>query len=338
MYEVAQAFGVRESAHQPVLEAIQAAVQGQQLLVLLDNFEHLADAASSIATLLACTPHIDLMVTSRARLGLSSEYTSVCPLWLPSNEYGPTAELLIQSPAVALFTIRAQAINAHFALTDANAAAVAQICQWLDGLPLAIELVAARSLFLSPQMLLDQLNQQLALLVSGPADLPQRQQTLEAAINWSYQLLTKAEQKLLQHLAVFAGGSSLSALAVVCGVTDLDDQKGIQLLNTLYELVQNSLVYTTVTTSGEMHYAMLETVRAYAQQKLKTYGDVSQVSHRHADYYYQLFRQANTYLRGPDAKIWVLRLTRAFPDLRCAFQWLVQQDIAGAVRLLIASS
>ena len=328
LYEIAQALEIQEVTYQSLVEIIQCTIRKRRVLLLLDNFEHLIAATPIITELLDDNPNMQLMVTSRTRLGIPGEHTfTVEPLPAPSHEYACAEELLRQSPAVMLFTERAKAAYHHFTLSEFNAAEVTEICQRLDGLPLAIELAAARSATLTPPMLLTQLEQQLDILVDPTNQLPPRQQTLDTAIAWSYDLLTDAEQQLLQYLAVFAHGESLDAIAALCDIHHLDTPEGVWLIHTLDSLVQHSLVYTMIAADGEMHYAMLETIRSYARKQLMIHPEVTILFHRHADYYYRFLTQANSHVRGPDAKLWVSRLIEAFPNLRLAFHWLITQDV-----------
>ncbi|NOK60104.1 MAG: hypothetical protein GFH27_549291n297 [Chloroflexi bacterium AL-W] len=236
-----------------------------------------------------------------------------------------------------LFTERARSVYQYFTLTDTNATEVIDICQRLDGVPLAIELAAARSATLTPPMLLAQLEQQLDILADRSGHLPARQQTLNAAITWSYDLLTDSEQQLLQNLAVFAQGESLSAIAALHNINDLDTPEGVRLIHTLDSLIQHFLVYTMVATDGEMRYAMLETIRSYARKQLMAHSHVSMLLRRHADYYHHLITQASTHFYGSDAKIWVSRLIEAFPNLRLAFHWLITQDVNDAAHFVVAT-
>ena len=338
LHEIAQTLEVQEVTYQSLFETIQRTIRKRRVLLLLDNFEHLIAATPIIIELLAHNPHLKLLVTSRTRLGIRGEHTFIVePLPLPSLGYVCVEDLLLQSPAVLLFTERAKSAYQYFTLTDANATEVIDICQRLDGLPLAIELAAARSATLTPPMLLTQLKQQLAILADPTNQLPLRQQTLDAAIAWSYDLLTDAEQQLLQYLATFAQGESLDAIAALCDIHHLDTPEGVRLIHTLDSLIQHSLVYTMVATDGEMHYAMLETIRSYARKQLMTHPEVTILFHRHANYYYHFLTQANSNLQGPDAKLWVARLIEAFPSLRLAFQWLITQEINGAAHFVVAA-
>jgi DNA-binding SARP family transcriptional activator len=214
---IAQALGVREKEDQPLLHRLKTHLQEKQLLLLLDNFEHLLAAAPVVAELLAAAPGLKVLVTSRAVLRLRGEHEfPVPPLAVPDLKRLPAFEALSQYAAVALFIQRAVAVRPGFRVTNANAPSVAEICHQLDGLPLAIELAAARIKLFSPEALLPQLERRLTLLVGGARDLPERQQTLRDAIQWSYDLLTEGEQQLFQGLSIFAGGFTLAAAEAVC--------------------------------------------------------------------------------------------------------------------------
>ncbi len=218
---IVQTIGLRESGAAPLVESLGHFLAEKRLLLLLDNLEHLVEAAPSLGELLAAAPQLKLLVTSRVPVHLAAEHEfHVPPLGLPETSHLPEVSSLQQYAAVALFIDRACAVKADFAVTNTNAPAVAEICVRLDGLPLAIELAAARTKLLSPQALLARLEQSLDLLTGGPRDAPARQQTLRATIDWSYQLLGPNEQTLFARLAVFAGGCTLEAAEAVCGVDD----------------------------------------------------------------------------------------------------------------------
>jgi predicted ATPase len=215
---IAQTLGVRESGSQPLLVCLKDALHDRDLLLLLDNFEHLLDAAPLVAELLADTARLKLVVTSRERLHLRGEQeVAVPPLALPDSGQLPAFDQVSQYAAIALFMARAQASQPNFQLTSANAPAIAEICVRLDGLPLALELAAARLKLFAPEALLARLSGRLALLRGGARDLPERQQTIRTTIAWSYDLLTEAEQTLFRRLAVFLGGCTLYAAEAVCG-------------------------------------------------------------------------------------------------------------------------
>lgn len=262
---VAQTLGVTEQGGNRVAQVLQRFVGEKRLLLVLDGFERLREAATDVSALLAACPALNVVVTSRAPLHLAAE-----------REYHVPS--LAQDDAVALFVERSQAVNADFALTESNAAAVAELCVRLDGLPLAIELAAARIRLFSPQALLGRLEQRLELLTGGPRDLPARQQTLRNTIDWSHDLLVPDEQRLFSRLAVFAGGCSLEAAEAVCDAT----------LDSLDALVDNNLMRQVELTGGEPRFAMLESIRAYALDRLEASGEGDRVRGRHAEYLLEL--------------------------------------------------
>ena len=215
---IARNVGARESGDRPVHEVLAEVLRDRRALLVLDNFEQITAAAPQVARLLAACPQLKILATSRSPLAIRAEHTlPLAPLALPAPAVRCTPDSLASSPAVILFVQRARAVDPGFALTPTNAEAVAEVCRRLDGLPLAIELAAARIRLLSPQALLARLSGRLGLLAGGPRDLPARQQTLRDAIAWSYDLLTPAEQRLFRLLTVFAGGASLSAIEAIAG-------------------------------------------------------------------------------------------------------------------------
>jgi predicted ATPase len=256
---VAQALGLQEAGGEPPLERLKAFLFDRELLLCLDNLEQVAEAAAELAELLAAAPALRLLATSRERLHLQAEHEyPVEPLPLPDAAALPSLEALARVDAVALFLERAQAVKPDFCLTEENADAVAAICRRLDGLPLALELAAARLKLLAPEALLARLEHALELLTGGARDLPARQQTLRATIEWSYQLLSEPEQRLFARLAVFVGGCTLEAAEHVCQA-DLD---------TLQSLVDKSLLRRGEDARGQRRFTMLETVREYALERL----------------------------------------------------------------------
>src|SRR5437879_154271 len=252
------------------------------MLLVLDNFEHLVQAAPPVAELLAMGPNLKILVTSRSALHVYGEHEfPVPPLALPDSRSMPPIEVLSQYPSVALFVQRAMAVKPGFELNRENATAITEVCARLDGLPLAIELAAARIKVLSPASLRTRLVSRLQLLTSGPRDLPQRQQTLRAAFDWSFDLLSPAEQKLFRRLSVFVGGCTLEAAEAVCDAKgDLD----LDLLEGMASMVDKSLVQQIEHAKGEPRFVMLETIREYALEKLKASGEVALTKRAHAAY------------------------------------------------------
>jgi predicted ATPase/class 3 adenylate cyclase len=270
---IAQTLGVNETGSESLEDALARFLAGRRLLLVLDNFEHLLGAAPRLTDLLARTP-VRMLVTSRAALRLTGEHElDVPPLPLPKSGRIDDLDAVSQYDSVALFIERAQAVQADFAITNDNAPAVAEVCIRLDGLPLAIELAAARIRLLTPQAMLSRLEDSLALLTSGPRDRPSRQQTLRGAIDWSHGLLSAEEGRLFARLAVFAGGCTLEAAEAVCDA-QLDD---------LETLIANSLLRHDEAPGREPRYTMLETIREYATERLEDSGEAAELRRRHAE-------------------------------------------------------
>jgi predicted ATPase/DNA-binding SARP family transcriptional activator len=307
---IAQALDVRESGDQPLLAAIEERLTGKRLLLVLDNLEQVTAAAPQLAKLLAAVRGLKLLVTSRAALNLSGEREFPVPP-------------LAGGEAVDLFVARAQAADPAFALTDANREVVAEICSRLDGLPLALELAAARSRVLTPEAMLERLDRRLELLTSGPGDLPERQRALRATIDWSYQLLEREERRLFVRLAVFAGGCSLDAAETVCRAE----------LDTLSSLVAKSLVYREAAPGGDVRFGMLETLREYALERLGTSREAEAVRRRHAEHLL-LLSEAEAI---PDQAAWLRRLEVELDNVRAALRWALDSARADLALRLAAS-
>lgn len=242
---IAHSLGLKETDQRSLLDLVQIALRNKRVLILLDNFERLLPAAPQVADLLARCPQLKVQVTSRAVLHVQGEYEfPVSPLALPDLEPLPAMEALASFSAVALFLQRAQAVRPAFQLRDSNASAIAEICVRLDGLPLALELAAARSKLLSPPELLVRLSHRLEVLTGGPQDLPERQQTLRNTILWSYQLLDAQEQRLFRRLSVFAGGCQLQAAEAVCAALDDGERGAGHILERITSLLDKSLLQT----------------------------------------------------------------------------------------------
>jgi predicted ATPase/DNA-binding SARP family transcriptional activator len=274
---IARTLGLEEAAGTPLLETLAAFVADRRILLVLDNFEHVLDAAPALGELLAAAPALKLLVTSRIPLHLAAEHEfPVPPLALPDPTHLPEFTSLSQYEAVGLFVERARSVKADFEVSAANAPALAELCVRLDGLPLAIELAAARAKLLSPQALLARLERRLDLLAAGPRDRPARQQTLRAAIDWSHDLLEPDEQTLFARLAVFPGGCTLDAAEAVCGGEILDG---------LARLVDANLVRQEEQPDGEPRFAMLETIRVYALERLEGSGEADALRRRHAGWF-----------------------------------------------------
>ena len=348
---IVRAVGVRETGDNPLAELIAARVADQQRLVVLDNFEQLVEAGSLLGGLLASCPHLTFLVTSRARLRLSGEHDfAVPPLSLPRVEASSVREEeqpdagrrrstvrrpdrtghagsrdgkrddqdIEQASAVRLFVARARAVNPGFALTQENRSAVAEVCRRLDGLPLAIELAAARSTVLSPGALLARLDRRLPFLTGGPRDAPARQRTLRDAVAWSYDLLDPAEQTLFRQLAVFVGGFTAEAEGVLIEVFPHPVFDGRA------SLVDTNLLQVAVNTGGEPRFAMLETIREYGLEQLQAHGEWGRLRRLHAEYFLALAEAVEPKLRGRDQGAQLALLETEHDNLRVALTWSLE--------------
>ena len=317
---VAQVLGVRDVSGRPIIDAVKEYLRARSVLLLLDNFEQILPAASVVADLLAACPGLAVLATSREPLRLRGEQEfAVPPLALPDARRATTAEGVSHSPAVALFVQRARAIRADFALTDENAPAVAEVCARLDGLPLAIELAAARVRLLAPEAIAQRLERRLPLLTSGARDLPARQQTLGNAIAWSYDLLASDEQRLFRRLGAFVGGFTLEAVEAVC---DAEGDLGVDVLDGLESLASKSLVQQQDDVAlGDPRFTMLETIREYALERLDESGETSILRRRHRDWFLALAEAAWPKMAGPEQGEWFARLEAEHDNLRAALTW-----------------
>ena len=316
---IAQTLGLRDVEELSLFELLKAFLRDKHLLLLLDNFEQVLEASPALVELLLVCPSIKMMVTSRAVLHVEGEYEfSVPPLSLPDPLSLPGREELLHYGAVALFVQRAQMVNPNFVLSEDNAAAIAQICIRLDGLPLALELAAARSKLLPPQALLGRLNHRLAVLTGGRHDAPTRQQTLRDTISWSYDLLNAEEQGCFRRLAIFVGGFTLEAAEAVCsGAADLS----LPAIDLVASLLDKSLLQQSERGADEPRLLMLETIREYALETLADSGELEATAESHAKYYLALAEQGEPELFGHQQRLWMGRLMRDAENLRTALQW-----------------
>jgi predicted ATPase/transcriptional regulator with XRE-family HTH domain len=323
---IAQALNVRESSDQPLLRRVIDHVRGRDVLLLLDNFEQVVEAGPLIAELLSGVSLLKVLVTSRAVMHLAAEHEyPVLPLALPEPAADQSMEQVAAYAAVRLFVERALAVKPSFQITQSTASVVAEICRRLDGLPLAIELAAARIKLLPLPALLARLERRLPLLTGGARDLPARQQTLRHTIDWSYNLLTPSEQTLFRRLAVFVGGSTLEATAAVCATTD---DKPEDVINCLAALLDQSVLHQQEEPGSEPRFTMLETIREYALELLEKSGEAEVLQRRHLHYFLALAEAA-------DAPM----LQRADLDnLRAGLRWALQHsEIELALRLSMSS-
>jgi non-specific serine/threonine protein kinase len=321
---VAGVLGLQEVAGESLLETVQKSLADKQVLFVLDNFEQVAQAAPQIASLIKATSQVQLLVTSRMPLQVYGEREyAVQSLSIPARNPLPPLDQLAEYGAVKLFTERARAVRADFALTPEYASSVAEICARLDGLPLAIELAAARIRLFPPPALLARLDQSLKILTGGARDRPARQQTMRGAIDWSHELLSADEQRLFARLAMFHGGARLEDIEAVCSgrpgtalsPLELDAFEGVELL------INKSLVQQRAGQGGEPRFLMLETIREYAQEKLAETGEGAALGPLHAERFLALAEEAATHLTGQEQASWLARLEEEQPNMRAALEF-----------------
>ena len=314
---IAAVLAIKEEPGRNLLETLSEGINEKRLLLVMDNYEHILIASSVVAQLLDSCRDLHVLVTSQVPLHLSGENEfAVLPLSMPNPKNMPDASSLAQYAAVVLFLERARAASPDFVITNDNARAVAEICVRLDGLPLAIELAAARVKLLPPQALLKRLNSRLRLLTGGAADRPARHQTLRAALDWSYSLLTAGEQKMLARLSVFSEGCSLESAEAVC-----NPDGALDILDGIGSLVDKSLLRQEG--KEEPRLRMLETVREYAGEKLVEAGEQEQICGVHALFFLALAGEAEGELAGPRQGEWLSRLDTDLDNLREAMRWLL---------------
>jgi predicted ATPase len=328
---IAQVLGSRETGSRSLLDEIKEQLRTKKMLLLLDNFEQVTAAARKVLELLQACPQLKLLVTSREALHVRGEYVfPVPPLELPNHSYKQsTTEQLVRNEAVQLFSERAQAVKHNFKLTDENLPVVAEICQRLDGLPLAIELAAARIRLFPPQALLERLGSRLKLLRGGARDLPARQQTLRDAINWSYELLDSGEQCVFELLSVFSGGCSLDAVETTASGTRCLNESGLDMLDGITSLVEKSLIRQMDQDGGEPRLMMLETMREFAVERLEVDPDFSAYARRaHAIYYADFAQLQWGYLTGDQRAAALADLGADIENIRAAWQyWVREKDL-----------
>jgi non-specific serine/threonine protein kinase len=328
---IANVLGIQNGSGQPTLDILTAYLHRRQALLILDNCEHLIDACARFAeTLIRACPQLRILATSREPLGIPGEVPwRVPPLAVPdlpaaTNSESRILQAVNQSEAGQLFVERAAVAEPRFALTLENARAVAEVCRRLDGIPLAIELAAARTTVLSVEEIAARLDQRFRLLTGGSRTALRRQQTLQAAIDWSYDLLAEDERVVLRRLAVFAGSFSLAAAEAVCSP---------DVLEVLGRLVAKSLVQVEAA-GGETRYRLLETIRQYATEKLLTAGEATLARDRHFTWYLHLAERAEPELFGRNEDTWFDRLDREYPNIAAALEWGRSADIERVLRLV----
>ena len=322
---IANTLGLRESARESVLDQLKGSLREHHLLLLLDNFEQVAAAAPLLSELLSSCPKLKVLVSSRTRLHVQGEHEWVVPpLALPDSEQLAVSGALTQFAAVALFLQCAWAIQPEFQITSTSTRAIAEICLRLEGVPLAIELAAARIKQLPPQALLAHLDHRLPLLTSGLQDAPVRQQTLRNTLAWSYALLDSWEQMLLRQISIFVSGCSLQAAEAVCCAGG-DGAGLVSVLDGVSSLIDKSLLYQTQQEGEELRFGMLEMTREYGQEMLALCEETEATRLAHANYYLSLVEQAAQAWEGQQQTVWLGRLEWDHDNLRAAMQWSLEQ-------------
>jgi predicted ATPase/serine/threonine protein kinase len=335
---IAEAMGIPQTGGRPFLDLLTdylGETQPGPMLLLLDNFEHLMAASSVAVEMLEASATLKLLVTSRAALGIYGEYEfPVPPLPLPDTQRVDSLESLLHNPAVALFSERATAAKPDFTITAENALTVAEICSRVDGLPLAIELAAARVRMLPPAAMLARLKSRLKLLTAGPRDVPARQQTLRKTIDWSYDLLNESEQKLLRRVGVFLGGCTLEAAEAVCNTRN---DLGEEIFELMSSLVHKSLVRQTEEDSEEPRFGMLETIREYCLERLSDSGEDEETRRAQSAYCVVLAEEGNPDLTEAGRALWLARCDIEHDNFRAALDWLFKTvDVEWGFRLCAA--
>jgi len=331
---IAASLGVKISGDRPALETLKEHLNGRHLLLILDNFEQLIPGAAQISELLSAASGLKIVVTSRAHLRLSVDHEFVVPpLAVPSIETSESLEQLSDYPAVRLFVARARNVKPGFGLTVENASTVAEICRRLDGLPLAIELAAARIRLMSPATILERLEHQLTLLTGGPRDMPVRQQTMRATLQWSYNLLEENERRLFACLAVFVAGFTLEAAEAVCGPISETSVEHFSVLDGITSLIEHNLLTAKEQREEDSRFQMLEVVREFALEALKDSGKKDDIDRLHAEYYCALGETAEPQLQAAQSADWLNKLESDHDNLRAALQWAAEKDPTVGLRL-----
>jgi predicted ATPase len=342
---IAQVLGVKESGGRLLMDSLKEYVREKELLLLLDNFEQVVEARSQVAELVMAAPRLKVLVTSRLPLQVRGEREwPVPPLALPDTNNLPPIERLTQYESVRLFIERAASIKADFEVTNDNAPAIAEICARLDGLPLAIELAAARIRLLTPQTMLPRLHSRLKLLSGGLKDLPARQQTLRSTIEWSHDLLSDQEKTLFRRLSVFQRGRTLEAIEAVCVPQTIDDSSlnnlrgtlvtasnshSVDILPHVESLIAQNLLRQEEGVSGESRFTMLETIQEYALEKLDESGEAGEIRRRHALYFMALAEEAETHLTDAGQREWTDRLEYELDNMWAVLRWARERGYQG---------
>jgi non-specific serine/threonine protein kinase len=312
-----QLLSLRRFPARPPLERLMRHLTDRHVLLVLDNFEQVIAARSSVMTLIESCPRLHVLVTSREALDLAAEQQlPIQPLAVPDRDGGSNPAIAARAASVALFVARAQSVQPRFALNRANARTVVDICRHLDGLPLAIELAAARVKVLSPEAILTRLSHRLPLLVTRAADRPGRHQTLRAAIAWSEDLLEPDERAVFRRLAVFSGGFTLDAAQAVAATPGPDDALGV-----ITGLVNKSLLRHEPSRTGEPRFGMLETIREYAWEQLAAPGEADAARDRHLGYFVGLAERASGLFNSQQAHQWFATMEEEYENFRAALGW-----------------
>jgi predicted ATPase/tRNA A-37 threonylcarbamoyl transferase component Bud32 len=341
---ISQQLRVQEIVGQPIKQTLLEHVQHKGMLLVLDNFEQVISAAPLVSELLSASDRLVIIVTSRERLNLKAESEfKVQPLPIPTSAELPSFDALARFDSVKLFVERAKQANPEFLLNEINAAQIARICSTLDGLPLAIELAAARARVFSPEVILEKLEARLTFLTGGAIDLPERQRTMRAAVDWSYDLLDNDEKLLFRRLSVF--GCQFTADAAEAVVSDngsnpqnavVSARQSAEFADTFASLADKSLVYRRFRHGSEVTYCLLEIVREYAESRLEADDDAETIRRRHANWYLNLAEEAEPHLLTTEAPKWVARLDDEYDNIRTALAWSIKAGPQIAARLAAA--
>ena len=320
---ISQVLGTKHAPHVPALEQVKGFLRAKEMLLVLDNFEQVLDAGPMVGEILDACPDVKMLVTSRAALHVYGEHQfHVPPLDMPGSGSVVTAQALDRYEATALFVQRASVAAPDYVIPDEMAPVVAAICRRLDGLPLAIELAAARVATLSPRAILERLDSRLRLLSMSSLDLPPRQRTLRGAIAWSHNLLDAEQKVLFRRMSVFAGGATLDAIEGICGqlASGAEETCG-DVVDCLTALIDNSLLRREEQVGAELRFSMLPTIQEYAQEELAASGEEALVRRQHATYYLQMAEESETHLTSPRRASWVRRMDAEQDNLREAISW-----------------
>ncbi|MGI8811112.1 MAG: protein kinase domain-containing protein [Pyrinomonadaceae bacterium] len=336
---IAQTLGVKEAGGEPILEVLKNHLGAKSVLLVVDNFEQVITAAADISDLLSAGENLKILITSRELLHLKAETGyAVPPLAVPSKETRISFAELANYEAVRFFVERARVAQTDFVLTDENADAVAEICRRLDGLPLAIELAAARVKLFSPAAILTRLSDSLKLLTGGAQDLPERRQTMRGAIAWSYDLLNDGERKLLNRLAVFAGGFTLDAAETIALNSSVQSSdSGIDIFDGVSSLLDKSLILRRDQTDGEPRFRMLVVVREFALEKLAENDEADEIKRLHANFYNAFSEKAKLELNGVKAAEWYEKLEQEHDNIRAALRWALDIEPQTALRFTLSN-